>query len=86
MSLAERLLAIFAPLPAVALTRELTSVVSDFREQRSRDMARLIEESSTRGAELANCQRERDGWRRYARELERVCLAAGVQIPPAPDD
>lgn len=87
MSLLDKALAMLTgPPPQVYARQEIHTVLSGFGESQSREMARLIEESGTRGAELAMARREVNLGRRYARELERACLAAGAELPRAPDD
>ena len=87
MSFLDRAMSFLAPMPPQVFARqEMKSVLDGFRESQAQALARLVEETGTRGAELAMCRKELSMWRRYARDLERACLAAGAELPRAPDD
>lgn len=68
------------------LDASLSRAVDDFREERSKDLARLIESRSTVSAQLTAAKEDAAAWRTYARKLERVCLAAGLELPAGPDE
>ncbi|MDP4024473.1 hypothetical protein Q8W71_17750 [Methylobacterium sp. NEAU 140] len=92
MSLLSKVMHAFVPaiptaIPAAQQTAsELAQLVTEFREQRAEDFAAMADRAGRSGVRLANAERERDEWRAYARELERLCLGAGLDMPPAPDD
>lgn len=64
----------------------MARAVDDFREERSKDLAKLIESRSTVAAQLTEARQELVYWRNYARKLEKTCLAAGLELPQAPDE
>lgn len=68
------------------IDKRVARLVDEFRETRLQDMAELLESRGTVGAQLAIDRQEIACWRRYACQLERACLATGIELPPAPDD
>lgn len=89
LSRAMQALAPIAPLAAATAAQhgsEMKRVLDDFQQERADSFATLADRAGRRGAQLAEAQRERDLWRRYAHECERRLMAAGLDIPPGPDD
>ena len=92
MSLLSRMSEALAPLlPAAAVAgsqvgADMAKVLAEFREQRAEDFAALADRAGRSGVRLAAVEGERDAWRTYAHDLERLCLAAGLDMPAAPDD
>lgn len=64
----------------------ILNVLNDLREERAKDLYELAQKSGERGAQIAQCQRELTAWREYARKLEQLCLEAGFEMPPGPEE
>lgn len=87
MSLLDRAVAfLLPPSPHEVAAAHFRSALANFQKTRSEDLAHLLEQTEMRGAELARCRRELAAWRSYARELERLCMAAGLEMPRSPDE
>jgi hypothetical protein len=96
MRLLSRALQAFAPAgPAMASgpspqarqeSNDLLKVLTDFREQRAADFAQIADRAGRSGARLAETEARLDQWRTYAHELERLCMAHGIEMPAAPDE
>lgn len=72
--------------PKCAVDQSLVQLMDDFRQERSETLAQLSEEGARRGAQLAMARQDAARWRRYALELERICLQHGFPLPPSPDE
>ena len=93
MNILSRALQVFAPSgPAMASgprptarqnSLELSKVPTGFREQRAEDFAQLADRAGRSGARLAEAENERDRWCTYAKALELLCVAHGIEMPTA---
>ena len=72
-----------APAPGPDL--EILELVRQFQEERLQDIAKIADRAGRNGARVAFAERERDQWRRYARQLVQICMANGLELRRAPD-
>lgn len=86
MTILNQIYSYFHPVPpSVSTAQDIFKAIEDLREERAKELALMLAASEERVADLVTCCDERDRWKKYAHCLEKLCLGAGVRLPPSPE-
>lgn len=73
-------------IPSEALSKAMLGIVDDFREKRTADFMEMAAKAGRNAARTAKAEQSLREWKAYAHQLESVCMAAGLEMPSAPDE
>lgn len=73
-------------IPSEALSKAMLGIVDDFREKRTADFMELAAKAGRNAARTAKAEQSLREWKTYAHQLESLCMEAGLEMPPAPDE